>query len=143
MRISRSRAVSDASEGGGRFVAAGEAAGEALEQAARHGRGEHRLAGGDHAHALDQLRSGDVLEQEAARAGAQRLVDVLVDVERREDEHAALDAAQHNPPGRLDPVHAGHADVHQHDVREQPLGQLDGLGSVTGLGDDLDLLAGR
>ena len=46
-------------------------------------------------HALDrgdQPVGGDVLEQEAARAGAQRLVDVVVEVERREHEDARAPA---------------------------------------------------
>ena len=38
--------------------------------------------------ALQQVVRQRVLQQEAARAGAQRLVHVLVEIERREDEHA-------------------------------------------------------
>jgi hypothetical protein len=50
-------------------------------------RGRHeRLAAGDRLDRLDQPRAVDVLEQEAARAGPQRLVDVLVEVEGGEHE---------------------------------------------------------
>jgi hypothetical protein len=43
-------------------------------------------------------------------------------------------------PGRLETIHARHADVHQHDIR--PLGpcELDRLGAVAGLADDLEFL---
>src|SRR5262249_4842751 len=89
-----------------------------------------------------QLPGRHVLEQEAARADTQRLVDVLVQIKGRENEHAALDAAQQDAPGRLDPVHGRHTDVHQDDVREQPLRQLDRLAAVAGLADDLDVVLG-
>ena len=44
---------------------------------------------GDHADAVHQLLGGHVLQEEAARAGAQRVVDVLVEVERGEHQYAA------------------------------------------------------
>jgi hypothetical protein len=47
-----------------------------------------------------------------------------------------------DPARRLDPVHVGHADVHQHDVGALALGQRDGLGAVAGLADDLHVLLG-
>jgi uncharacterized delta-60 repeat protein len=55
--------------------------GELLTEAAGDGRGEHGAAVSGHADCRDQL--GRVLEQEAARSRPQRLVDVLVEVERR------------------------------------------------------------
>jgi hypothetical protein len=79
-----------------------------------------------------------VLEQEAAGAGAQRAVDVLVELEHAEDEDAtpgrpgvAEDAA-----GGLDPVAAGHADVHQDDVGAQFPREPHGLGTGSGLARD-------
>ena len=41
--------------------------------------------------------------------------------------------------GRLDPVHAGHADVHDDDVRVAAERQLDGCGAVGGFADDPDV----
>ena len=81
---------------------------------------EQRVAGGDDPHRLDQPFGGHVLEQEAARTGAERVVDVLVEVEGRQHEDArpvrrGLRHAR-ELPGGLDPVHAGHADVHQDHV---------------------------
>ena len=49
---------------------------------------EQRLAGGDDADRLDELGGPHVLEQEPARAGADRLDHVLVEVERGQDEDA-------------------------------------------------------
>ena len=56
-----------------------------------------------------------VLEQEAARAGLQRVVDVLVEVVGREHEHARRVLRGDLARGG-DAVELGHADVHQHDV---------------------------
>jgi hypothetical protein len=86
-------------------------------------------------------RGGAVLEQEPGRARAQRFVYVFVEVEGGEHEYLwcrlALDG---EPLGGLDPVQAGHADIHDHDVGIQADGVLDGLGAVFGLTDDLDVL---
>ena len=81
-------------------------------------RRQQRLTGGDDAHGADQLGRFGVLDEEPAGAGAQRLVHVLVELERREHEHP--DAFQLSVLGDLsrrgEPVDVGHADVHQHDV---------------------------
>src|SRR5205814_7097711 len=83
----------------------------------------------------------EVLQQEATRPGPQRAVDVLVDLVRRDDHDAG--AAQRGVGadlgGRLDPVEAGHADVHQHDVRPGPADHGEGVQPVGRLADDLDL----
>ena len=59
--------------------------------------------------AVDELLRRGVLEQEAARAGAQRLVDVLVEVERGQHQHprsvvAARRGAGASPRGRRGPA---------------------------------------
>ena len=61
---------------------------ELLDQPARDGRGEQRLAAGDGADPVDELGGRRVLEQEAARAGLERVEDVLVEVVGGEHEHA-------------------------------------------------------
>jgi hypothetical protein len=53
---------------------------------ARDGRREQDVAGGDDADGGDELAGWCVLEQEAASAGLERLVDVFVEVERAEYE---------------------------------------------------------
>jgi hypothetical protein len=118
--------------------------GELLDQPLRDRRGEQRLALSDDADARRELLRRDVLEQEAAGAGAQRLVDVLVQVECGEHQHPDRRRAveRDDAARRLDPVELRHADVHQHDVRRQPPGQLDRLGAVGGLADDVEVVLG-
>ena len=89
-KISSSRAVSSSSAGGG---AGARHAGELLDHPPGDRRREQRVAGRDRADGGDQLLGRVVLEHEAARARVQRLVDVLVEVEGREDQDRA-------PPGR-------------------------------------------
>ena len=48
-----------------------------------------------------------------------------------------------DPARGLDAVHARHADVHQHDVGPSRARQLDRLGAVAGLADDLDVRRAR
>ena len=86
-----------------------------------------------------------ILEQEAARPRAQRTVDVLVEVERREHEHAVAPASWvvgTDQMRGLETVEHRHADVHQDDVREDPAREIDGLAPVGCLGDDLQLVLG-
>ena len=60
---------------------------EALDHPARDGLGEKRVAACKHPDRREQLLRRAVLEQKAARAGAKCLVDVLVEVECRQDEN--------------------------------------------------------
>ena len=46
-------------------------------------------------------------------------------------------------PRRLEPVHAGHADVHDHDVRLAAERELDGARPVGRLADDADVRRAR
>ena len=101
---------------------------------------EKRVPGGDRADGCDQLLGRVVLEDEAAGAGSERFVDVLVEVERREDEDPRRVVGREDPPGRLEPVELGHADVHQDDGGIEAGGLLDRLEPVARLGDDLDVL---
>ena len=90
---------------------------------------------------MQQFVTRGVLEQEPAGAGAQRLVDVVVEIERREHQHA--DGVGHVRPGeasgRFDPVEDRHADVHQHDVGSEALDDLDRVETIGGLTDHLDV----
>jgi hypothetical protein len=84
-----------------------------------------------------------VLEQEATRAGAQRVEDVLVLVVAGDDQHARVGARRAQAAGRLDSVDRGHAHVHQHDLRTQPERERDGLRAVGRVGHDVDVVVGR
>ena len=91
--------------------------------------------------AFDELLRRDVLEQEAAGSGAERVVDVLVHVEGRQHHDLRLGrAVGEEPARRLDAVELRHAHVHQHDVRREPLPFGDRLEPVRGFADDLDVL---
>ena len=91
--------------------------GELAYEAAGDGGREQCFACGDDPHRVEQPLGGDVFEQEAAGPGAQRVVDVLVQVEGGEDEDARpARSGSGELPGGFDAVHARHADVHEDDV---------------------------
>src|SRR5436309_2015938 len=77
------------------------------------------------------------LEQEAAGAGAQCREDVLVELEGRQDQYArvAERAVGCDLARRLESVHLGHPDVHDHDVGTQGADLLERLRSRCGLAD--------
>jgi hypothetical protein len=91
-------------------------AGELPDQAAGHARRDHGVAGRDHADGGQDVLQGHVLDQEPARPGPQRAVDVVVLVERGEHEHPGVRTGGGDQPGCLDAVHARHADVHDDHV---------------------------
>src|SRR3954454_3495365 len=120
----------------------GRVRGELLDQPARDRRGQQRLALRHDVDAGNELVGGHVLEEEAAGAGAQGLVDVLVQVERGEHQHARGVLARrvvHDLARGFEPVQPRHADVHQRHVRPQLADHLHGLLPVLGLAHDLDL----
>jgi hypothetical protein len=87
----------------------------ALDQAAGHARRQERVAAGDHTDRVDQIGRIDVLEQEAAGATLHRLVDVLVEIERRQDQDPRSVVGGEDATGRFEPIELGHPDVHQND----------------------------
>jgi hypothetical protein len=92
----------------------------------------------------DQLLRRVVLEHEAAGAGAERLEDVLVEIEGREDQDLRGRVGGEDPPSGLEAVELGHPDVHQHDGRVEAGRFGDRVDAVVGLGDHVDvLLAGE
>ena len=93
---------------------------------------------------VDELVGLAVLQQEPARAGAQPGEHVVVAIERREDDDPRRPgAARDDAPGRLDPVHARHLHVHEHDVWPGARDHLERLLAVGGLPDDLDVVLDR
>ena len=90
-----------------------------------------------------RLRLG-VLEQESGCAGVDSRHHVLVQVERRQDDHAGLARCvsggrfqRADAAGRFQSVHAGHAHVHQHHIGVQRFGQRHRLGAIARLPDHL------
>ena len=67
-----------------------------VEESTSDRRREERVTGRHNSHAGDQFGRRRALQQESARAGSQSLIDVLVEIERRQDDHArrALVVAQ-------------------------------------------------
>ena len=112
---SRSRSVSSDSASGRRPTGAGSRRPTRSSSWRVTAGRQQRVAGGDHPHGAHQLLRRDVLGDEAAGAGAQRLDDVLVEAERRQHQHAMVG----QPLDRLDPVEVRHPDVHQDHVRAQ------------------------
>ena len=83
---------------------------------------------------------GSSLSTKPLAPARERLVDVLVEVERREDQDPRGGVGGEDAPGRLEPVELGHADVHQDDGRVEARRLLDRLEAVARLGHDLDVL---
>jgi hypothetical protein len=119
---------------------AGRGARELLDQPLGDRGRDQRLAGGEGVDRGDELLGRSVLEQEAARASPQRLVDVLVEVECRQDQHRGRGlSVGEDPAGCLEPVQVGHLDVHQDDVGTAPARELDGVAPVDRLADDVEV----
>src|SRR5579884_130930 len=114
-------------------------AGELVEQAPGHPRLDEGVTPSHRPHPRHQVVGGHVLQQEAAGAGPNRVEQVLVEIEGGEDEDPGV-GHPGQAPGGLDPVHPGHAHVHQHDVGGQPPGQFDRLVAIGGLTDDLEVV---
>jgi hypothetical protein len=116
--------------------------GELGDQSPGHARRQQSVAARHDAHGTAEVVRLHVLEQEAARAGVQRLEHVLVQVEGRQDDHAHLRqlAIRGDPARSLEAVHAGHADVHQDDVRPAGAYVLEGGGAVGHFADHLDVV---
>jgi hypothetical protein len=105
--------------------------------------GGHGLAGRDGADRGDQVRGERVLEEEAAGAGAQCLVHVLVQVEGCQDEDSRRVGGagrRADSAGRFDAVDAGHPYVHDDHVWSGPVDHLDRAAAIRCLADDLDVL---
>jgi len=62
-----------------------------------------------------------MLEEETGSPGAQRVEDVLVDIEGGEHHYPGRTRSERSdPPGGLDAIQPGHPHVHQHHVRAGP-----------------------
>jgi hypothetical protein len=89
---------------------------EAFDESPGDRRCEQGVAGFDQPHRGDEVFGGDVLEQKATGTGGEGVVDVAVEVERGQHEHAAGVGLLQDAAGGFQAVHVGHADVHEHDV---------------------------
>jgi hypothetical protein len=89
---------------------------------------------------LEQEPRRRVFQEEPGRTCPQRLVDVLVERERGQHEHLGRPqsvVAADRTRG-VEPVHPGHADVHQHHIGPDAPRLGERLRTVTDLADHLD-----
>src|SRR5918994_2920179 len=112
------------------------------DQPASDARREQRVAARDDPDGVAQVVGLDVLEQEAARAGVERLEHILVEVEGGQHDHAHISelAVGGDPACGLEAVNDRHADVHENDVWAVRAHPLDGLGAGRGLAAHLDVV---
>ena len=80
------------------------------------------------------------LQKVAGRAGANRSEQVLLGVGRSENDDLRIRCAFADLRERGEPVHPGHREVEQHDVRLQRRGLGDGARAVLGLAHDVESL---
>ncbi len=120
----------------GRF---GLLSGELTDEAVGSARRQDGVACGDGVDGGDQAGGLGVFEQEAAGAGPQPGVDVVVEVEGGQDQHLGRQPGGHNVAGRLDAVAAGHPDVHEHHVGTQRGAHGECGRPVRGLAGHLDI----
>src|SRR6476661_3993759 len=113
-----------------------------LQEASRHRRREEGVAPCDDPDRLDQFARSNVLQQEAARSGSDRLDKVVIDIEGREDQDLDRPVLGGQDPRRLDAVQPGHPHIHQDDVGPQATGLLDRIESIGGLSHEFDVLFG-
>ena len=115
--------------------------GRALEQPTGDAGGEEGVAICDHADGTDEVDRLGVLHEEAARAGADRAGDVLVQLERRDDHDADDRSAgiSRDLLGRPEAIAIGHADVEERDIDRRLVQRAQERFAAGCLRDDLDV----
>ena len=96
---------------------------------------------GDQPDGVEEVGGLDAFAEEPAGPGAQRVEDVLVGFEGRQDQHpdAGEVFVRGDGAGGCEAVHVRHPDVHQHDVGTGTSGQGDRLFARRRLSDDLQV----
>ena len=116
---------------------------ELVDQPAGDVGGEQGVAGGHDADGIEQRFCRHILQEEAAGAGGQGVVDVLVEVERGEHDHAwRWVQLGRDRPRRIDAVEHRHANVHQDHVGPVGGGHGHRVRPVAGGADNRDVVAG-
>jgi hypothetical protein len=108
--------------------------------AAQHGVGDPRAEVGlvvqQRGDGGDDVVGRGRLQHEAARAGAEHLAHQLLAVVHGEDQQLGMGLQLADVAGDDHAAQIGHADVEDHDVRHQLLGQANGVAAVRGLATD-------
>ena len=113
---------------------------EVGQQGAGDGRRDDGVAGGHQPDRIDDVGRWGVLDQESAGAGAEGGHHVLVGLEGGEHDDMRWRVEPPKFRGCRDPVHLGHPDAHEDDVRTVLPDGCDRVGTVVGLADDVDVL---
>ena len=113
-----------------------------MDQASGYARCEERVTTGHDPNRTQQLLGLGVLDEKAAGPRAERLEHVFVGLERGQDHHpdTCQSIIRGNPAGGFDAVGAWHPDIHEHDVREQTLGQGHRCLAIGCFADNFDVL---
>jgi hypothetical protein len=72
---------------GARQWPGGRGGGERFDEAPGDRRGQEGVSGGDHADRVRELGGLAVFEQESARTGTEGVKDILIEIERGQDQH--------------------------------------------------------
>jgi hypothetical protein len=91
----------------------------------------------------DQLLGLRAFQEEAGCTRPQGAEDVVVLLERREDDHLELGRRSEDLARRRDAVEVRHANVHQHDVRNELSDELAAAASVGGFAHNRDSVVAR
>jgi hypothetical protein len=103
-------------------------------------RAEDGVSVGDRADRVDDALGWIGLDHEADGSRLKGVVDVFLDAVRGEHADPGSRSAGDEAAGGLDAVELGHPDVHQHDVRVEPVQHGKAVVTVCGLADDLQVV---
>ena len=103
-------------------------------------RGDHATSGRGLADRVEDLVGIGVLQDVAGGAGDQHLPDGVLIVDAGKGDDADLREGRLQQACRLDPVHLGHPDVHQHDVGLGGADEVHRVGAVPHRPHDQELL---
>jgi hypothetical protein len=105
---------------------------------AGHRRVKPALPTGNRLRRGDQVLARGIFQLESRSPGPQSSGEDLVLAEGRQHQHRRRIVHGDDLPGRLDPIHAPHADIHHHQVRTCSGKEGQGGGAVGGLPDHLE-----
>jgi hypothetical protein len=104
---------------------------------------DHRVAFDRVLGGIDEGVGGRVLQEVPGDPGLDRLRDGTPGLVDRDEDDLRLRGGLPDPSGGLDPVHAGHPDVHEHDVGRELASLFHGLLAAAGLPDHDDGVVGQ
>jgi hypothetical protein len=116
-----------------------ERCGELLDHVRRHSRRQERPSLRGAADGGQDLVAVGVLQDVPGGAGDEHPADDLLVLVSRERDDAQVGEIRLQQPGRLDPIHRRHPDVHQHDIGREQANEAERLHARAGLTDHLEV----